>query len=110
MGPKAQPRRVPTGITTIPQGKQSENFWCEKYAKKIIAIGTSATKGCEKILKVKSMEINVIAIPASADNNAARGVTRRTLSATKAQMISMTPFRKQATSPTFHAQTGSLVS
>ena len=61
-----------------------------------------ATKGWAKILKVKSIEINVMAMPASADSNAARGVTRRTRSATKAQIISMTPLRKQATNPTFH--------
>ena len=69
-----------------------------------------ATNGWAKILKVKSMEINVMAMPASAESRAALGVTRRTLSAMKAPMISMTPLRKQATRPTFQAQTGSLVS
>ncbi len=74
------------------------------------AIGTSATSGWAKILKVKSIEINVIAMPANADKRAARGVTRRTVSAIKAPAISITPFKKQATSPTFHAHTGSWVS
>jgi len=35
------------------------------------------------------MEINVIAMPANADNSAARGVTRRTVSAMKAPAISI---------------------
>jgi len=76
----------------------------------MIAMGNNATSGRAKILKVKSIAMKVIAIPANADNSAARGVTRRTVSAMKAPAISITPLRKQATKPTFQAQTGSLVS
>ena len=67
-------------------------------------------RGFAKILKVKSMAIKVTAIPARADRRAARGVSRRTLSAIKAPAISITPLRKHATNPTFQAQIGSLVS
>ena len=73
-------------------------------------MGASAIKGWLNILKLKSMDMNVIAIPARADSRAARGVMRLTNSAMKEPRISITPLRKQATSPTFQAQMGSLVS
>lgn len=72
-------------------------------------MGTNATEGRAKIRKVKSIEIKVTAMPARAASSAARGVIRRTGSATKAPAISITPLKKQATRPTFQAQIGSLV-
>ena len=52
---------------------------------------------------IKSIEINVMAIPARADKRAALGVILRTHSATNDPKNSINPERKQATNPTFHA-------
>ena len=63
-----------------------------------------------KIWKMKPIEINVMAAPASAERSAARGVCRRTQAPQKEAAISTSPPRKPATSETFQARSASCVS
>jgi hypothetical protein len=66
---------------------------------RIISIGSTAIAGDAKSWKMNPIAMNVIAIPASADSSAARGVTRRSQSPTNAPAISITPLHRQANSP-----------
>ena len=76
----------------------------------MIAAGIRASPGFAKIWNVNSMEIKVIAMPASVESKAALGVILLSQSPTKAPAVSITPLKKQATSPTFHARSGFFVS
>ena len=75
----------------------------------MIKSGTNAKSGLAKVLKAKSIEMKVIAMPASADRRAARGVTLRIQAPKKLMPISMRADKKQAKTPTRQAKSESPV-
>jgi len=69
----------------------------------MIARGSIAMSGFSNVWNAKSIEMKVIAIPAKVDRRAALGVILLRISITKAPLNSITPLKKQARRPTFHA-------
>ncbi len=69
----------------------------------MIARVVNPISGRAKVRKKKPIEMKVSAMPARVESRAARGVERRTRSATKAPASSMTPEPRQATSPACQA-------
>ena len=92
-----------------PPGSPRGNLTFEKYWTSINASGNKAIIGFSNILNAKSIEINVMAIPARVESKAALGVIRLRYPPINAPSISITPLRKQATIPIFHTKYGSLV-
>ena len=73
------------------------------------ASGMKPTSGSAKMRKQKSIEMKVMAMPASVASKAARGVIRFTHPATNAPPSSIRPEPRQAAKPTFQANSTSLV-
>ena len=71
----------------------------EKYVIRMIANGSMPTSGRWKISRANFIEMKPMAIPASVDNRAARGVRRRIGSATNAPKNSISPLPRQAINP-----------
>ena len=103
MNPNAQARTVPAARATAPPGRPNGNLTFEKYCTRMIARGSIAISGFSNVWNAKSIEMNVIAIPASVASSAALGVMRRRMSTQKAPANSIMPLPKQASRPTFHA-------
>ena len=66
-------------------------------------MGSSAISGDAKICRMNPMAMKVMAIPASAERSAARGVWRRSQSPANAPATSSTPERSVAKSPACQA-------
>ena len=70
-------------------------------------MGATAIRGEAKTWNTKSIEIMVMAIPASEESRAARGMWRRSQPAKQIPTNSTAPLRKQANNPILYARSAS---
>ena len=97
---------VPSPTARNPPGKWSGNRIPLKYETSTKPSGAIETIGLDQISRQNFIEIKPIAMPASVDKRAARGVYRRISGATNAPKSSITPLPRQATSPICQAFSG----
>ena len=80
-----------------PSGEAPRSRTFPKYVTRTMASVASPAIGCSNVWNTKSIEMKPIAMPASVERSAARGVARRTTSATGARTSSIIPEASVAT-------------